>query len=479
MGQLKNTFKLFVIGIGLLMTSHATAQEPIRPMGYGDWFYEMGGGETYMAYRQVNKTNFNYGVGADWRLFRGCQFDPRGSITDSFSDAQENIYGLANNLVVSARGLITSWGLSKIQESYPTLFNFLMNGAEDLQGKFQVAVKTCRDYQADLQAGRDPAAGWIAYGKSSTWSEYASAGGNPIKAANAIDEQAAERGVAWLDGKKRGGENQSPIRVIGDVVGEGYSHMTDPGRGNSGFSGPVVARKTGPAAAAANTSLLGDNPLGAGVDNPNLIFETQEEAQNWTISVVGERTITVCKGCEKLRTTVGQGLRAKVLQEKDTLSVSMRDALSKANPTLDDLNALSVAHMGLVVTDDMVRSLKALPENERQIFAGKLVSEIALMRVMAKAMTARDLIKTGMQEPNVLANSQAMLELKDARERLNGEIQDMLFEAEVRKKVFSSTALQLSSLSRSRHNSPTLEAVRQVPFSSKPLVDGAVIEGDR
>ena len=445
-----------------VLVSTPVVAEPIRPLGASDWYYRMGGGDSFLMYKQSNRHNFDYGVGADWQLFRGCEFDPRVSISNTFKDMQNNIYGLAEDLVSSAEGALTSWGLSKIQENYPTLYDFVMNGAKDAQSRFQLAMKSCRDYQADLNAKRNPIDGWIAMGKSNTWAKAAEESENPVRTEATIDRVAGNNGIIWINGERRGGRNQDPIKVIGDVTKRGYQQLTDPGLSS-------VVSQTAPK----NIGGGGDE-LGAGLDNDSLVFSQYEDAVEWTISVVGEREISTCDDCERLVSRVGQGLRSKVLHERNDAVEDLISVIKKPSPTLDDLNAISVPEMGFVVTDHMMRTLKSLKPAEQAIFANKLAGEISLLRVMAKAFTARDLLNAGMQDPNVAANTQAIEELEAAKKRLDDEVKDLMFESDVRKKVFSTTAMELNNIALQRENSADLSELMSPKRALNDMKGGAV-----
>lgn len=453
-----------VIKISLLasLISSAAFAEPVRPLGASDWYYRMGGGDSFLLYKQSNRHNFDYGVGADWQMFRGCEFDPRISVANTFEDLQNSIYGLAKDVVASAEGALTSWGLSKVQEAYPTLYDFVMNGAKDAQSRFQLAMKSCRDYQSDLNAKRNPIDGWIAMGKSNSWAKASEAGSDPVQVDATIDRDAGNEGIIWINGERRGGRNQDPIKVISDVTKRGYQQLADPGLSS-------VVSQTAPK----NIGGTGDE-LGAGLDNDSLVFPRYEDAVSWTISVVGEREISTCDDCDRLVSKVGQGLRSKVLHERNDAVEDLINVIKKPSPTLDDLNAISVPEMGFVVTDHMMRTLKSLKPAEQAIFANKLAGEIALLRVMAQAFTARDLLNAGMQDPNVAANNQAIEELEAAKKRLDEEVKDLMFESDVRKKVFSTTAVELNSIALQRENSADLSELMSPKRALNDMKGGAV-----
>src|SRR5690606_529244 len=120
-------------------------------------------------YTQSNKTTLSLGVGAEWNLFRGCSFDPSYSISETFGDMKHNVYGLAEDVMASAISTFSAWGLSKIQENWPGLYDTLTKGLKDAKESYTISLKTCRDAKADLEAGRNPVDGWYSIARKSSW----------------------------------------------------------------------------------------------------------------------------------------------------------------------------------------------------------------------------------------------------------------------------------------------------------------------
>ena len=433
----------------LLLASQASAADIVRPTGDGSWYYAIGGGDPFMYYNQSNKTTLDLSAGAEWNLFRGCSFDPKFGISETFSDIKHNVYGLTQDVLGAATAVFSAWGLSKVQENWPGLYDTLTKGLKDSKDSFTLSLKTCRDAQADLRAGRDPVEGWIAASHKSSWYKASVAGDNPVAAERKIQESAGNSGVTFAGGTKKGGLNQPPIRIVEDTVGAGYSHLA------------------GGATVDPEDKINGD---------PNItrVFPTTASATTWAREVVGEREVRTCNnsastGCgPKLKTKVGQGLRFQYRKERDIVAKDLSELMSKPmnyKITSADLNKLSAPGMGVVINDLTLQNLKRAPVDEQQILANKLVGEIALARTMEKALIARDLLNAGAQEPNIAASGDnAKTEIEYSRQRLQAEIDNILFETEVRQKVITNAAGTIAQRGASRNqDSGFLDYVRIRP----------------
>jgi integrating conjugative element protein (TIGR03755 family) len=435
------------------------ASADVRPTGNGSWYYTMGGADPLMYYHQSNKTTFKFGVGAEWNLFQNCSFDPSAAIRENFSDIEENVFGLTNDVIDSATAVFSAWGLSKIREAYPGLYDTLTKGLKDAKETFTVSLKTCRDVQADLKSGRNPADDWFSVTRKSSWAKASADGENPSKAERDIDEKAGDEGVTWTGGEKAGGRNsdgslQPPIRAINDVTKAGYSHLV------------------GTATALDPDEVTGD---------PNIarVFPTADSAAEWVTSVVGEREIRTCSGCNRMNTRIGQGLRHQYRKEYEIAKADLEEILEQDEPSNSDLNRLSAPGMGVVVNHHVIRSLKQAPRDERSILAHRLAGEIAIARSLEKALISRDLMEAGSQEPNVTAAGDvAEKEIDKARKRLQSEIDNVMFENDVRQKILTNAAGTISERGyrrdmRSRGEDLYENRINQPAFEMK---DGGIKE---
>jgi integrating conjugative element protein (TIGR03755 family) len=442
-------FFLFFLFWVLWSASPSYAQT-VRPNGDDAWYFSMGGSDPYVSYRQSNRTNINLSAGAEWNLLRACRFDPRTSITETFGDIQQSIYGLANDVVAMAPGLLTMWGLQQVQENYPGVYDFMTKGLADAKASYQVALKSCQDMKNDVRSGRDPLEGWIRGSKKVSWDTASQTGQNPVEHVGNMDRAAADSGVVWIKGVKKGGKNQEPIRAVGDTIEAGYEHLT-----------------TDLSADASEDSVTGDK-------NITRVFPTKASASKWVAAVVGEREVRTCEDCQKLTTKVGQGLRLKHKEERDIASDNLSAAL--AAPVITDamLKSLSVPGMGLVATESTLRSIKNAPSNEQRILMNRYVSEIALARVMEKGLIAKDLFNMGEQEPNISVNPEAQEEIEFSKKRLNQELENIVFENAVRKTVLNNATTVIAERGKARDASAKGNMLKTKINSDKGMTAGGV-----
>lgn len=439
-----------VISIFLIVLSTSSHAQSVRPTGDDAWYFSMGGSDPYVNYRQSNRTNVNFGAGAEWNLLRSCSFDPRTSITETFGDVQQSIYGLANDVVAMAPGLLTMWGLQQVQENFPGVYDFMTKGLADAKASYQVALKSCQDMNNDVRSGRDPLEGWVRGSKKVSWDTASQTGRNPVEHIGNMDVAAANSGVVWVRGVKKGGKNQEPIKAVGDTIEAGYAHMTE-GLGTD----------------TAEDNVTGDR-------NITRVFPTSAAAAKWVAAVVGEREVRTCDTCQKLTTKVGQGLRLKHKEERDIVSADLSTTL--AAPIITDamLKKLSVPGMGIVATESTIRSIKNSPSNEQRILANRYVSEVALARVMEKGLIAKDLFNMGEQEPNISVNPEAQEEIEFSKRRLNQELENIVFENDIRKKVLNNATTVISERGKARDQSGKGNALKAKVNQDRGMTAGGI-----
>lgn len=456
MDKLQKTIRMFlVMSAAMMVVGAASAGDLVRPTGDGAWYYAIGGGDPYMYYNQSNKTTLNLSAGAEWNMFRGCSFDPSFGISETFSDIEHNVYGLTEDVLGAATAVFSAWGLSKVQENWPGLYDTLTKGLKDAKDSYTLSLKTCRDAKADLRAGRDPVEGWIAVTRKSSWDKASHYGDNPVEAEQSIEASAGNSGVTFDGGIKKGGIGQPPIKIVQDTVGAGYTHLV-------GTASPL------------------DEDDVSGDPNITRVFPNVAAARNWAKAVVGEREVRTCANCEKLKTTVGQGLRYQFRVEREIVAADLAAIMSQPmnyRITSAELNKLSAPGMGVVINDSTIHNLKRAPIDEQQILASKLMGEIALARTMEKALIARDLLNAGAQEPNISASGDtAQTEIEYSRKRLQAEIDNVLFESEVRQKVITNAAGAIAERGSGRKQDPAFIDYVRIKPARQGMTEGAINE---
>jgi len=415
----RSAFSLLVLT--LVLTAPAQAQ--LRPSDAGTWYYEIGGADPYM-FGYTNRTRVSLGLGANWSVGNACSFDPKAGITNTFSNAKHSLNAFISDVAGNASSLAAGWGITKLQEMNPGLYDLITKGLADARNSYNLSVKNCQEIVSDNQAGRNPVDGWIKVAKAESWKETTAAGGDPVEADQEINENPGEGGTTWVGGRKAGGANQPPIETIGDSVAAGFDHLTNGGRDGGGDSDD------------------GEYPVDQRVTR---IWSTPDAASEWVTSVVGEEEVRVCNNCENLQTRVGQGLRLQVNTEKTKVDEDLAPLLrTHDTPTIDELDAISAPGMGLMITERVILALREESGPERALLANRLSAEIALARTMEKALVGLDLLRAGRQEANIAANAEATASIDASIARLQSEIDGILYERDVRQRVLADTARLLS-----------------------------------
>ncbi len=435
--------------LAFTISAQVFADDLIRSSADGrDWYFSMGGGDPYVNYRQTNRTTLDFNVGVEWSAFRGCSFDPRASVMNTLQDIEEGLYGFARDIADSAPTMVAAWGLSKLQSSFPDAYSLLTKGLEDAKMSYTASVKTCRDMQSDIAAKRDPTNGWVRISKRNDWEQSSERGDNPVKTDRKIDD-AGDKGVAWVGGKKRGGKNMDPINVVGDTISAAYEHITKDQSGT------------------ASNSVTGDERI-------SRVFANSNAAAKWTTAVVGESTVRTCNDCNRLNTKMGQGLRLKHREEREQIDKDLADALAAKKITKNYLDRLSAPGMGIVATEEVLRGLREAPPNEQAILANRFASELALARVTEKALIARDLLNVGAQEPNIAANDTAAQQLERATASLDKELNNIVYEQEVKSKVITQSARMLSERGRARDDNERGLRMQNPVVTPNEMIDGGI-----
>jgi integrating conjugative element protein (TIGR03755 family) len=263
-----------------------------------------------------------------------------------------------------------------------------------------------------------------------------------------VEAQGGTQGLPWLEGRRAGGEGQPPIRVIGDTATAGYNLMLNRAAGDASAPGAALSQ-----------------------ERIVELWPSPEALRAWATDVLGE--VTVHTGDAPSNTRAGTGLLKQVNAVQSEVQAQLSAIVAGGVPTLADLDKLSAG--GIAVTRDLIESIRALAPIERGIVMQKLAAEIALARVMEQALLARRALLAGRREPNISASPAATEQGVLARSiaELDREIEDLVFEARVRREVISDTAqavLKREEARRARAAGPT-----EVPAIDPRTVRGGAV----
>ena len=424
-----------------LATASITVGQGKPATGLGGYYYELGGSQPYLPITSRNNTNIKLGAGLDWSLGGVCGFDPEASFKHELENARTGLQNLGKQALAGFQNVLIGSALSEIRALNPGLYDTLSRGILDAKENVNVAIKSCEQINSDVLQGKNPVDGWITLSKRTKWAMATAAGENPTEVRTAVLQEGGNDGVSWVGGQRTGGIDQPVIEVVSDTIERGYTQW-----GGSD-----------------NTSVL------------NASFNGVEDAQEWVTAVVGDNIIRTCVDCEKIQTKIGQGLKLQFARERKLVFEELTELLQLQSASFepDDLAALAVPGMGLYITEPVILSLRSEDPAERELLANRLSSEIALARTVEKALLARSLLRSGLQEPNIQANQGALRALEDRLEFLGKEIDNVLFEQRVRKEVLTNTAQMILTLANERDTAPVSRNVTPAPRAAT-IKNGAI-----
>jgi integrating conjugative element protein (TIGR03755 family) len=441
-----NTFTILFLVAFLSTTAFAT---PIVPSGNGSntLYYKIGGGSDYALPAVQDTSAINLGAGADLSLGNQCgMFNPALSIQNTMSNLKDSLNNLTQAIIGNATGSITQMPMYFLAQANPTMYNLLNNALTSAHTQIAASVKSCEQAKAQIAHGKNPYQDWGTISVGDSWKKHLSLTGSGAEDINdakkEVEQHTGDDGVAWVQGKKSsfdsgfraGGKDQPPLHVISDTVKAGYNALL-------------------------NRDLTSSDPAptGSGLAGQ---FASPKEASDWITNVLGDQFITTC--IDPSCTSAQGGLAGRGLLPWATVcnDFNKNDCLNTIHTKLQNLvngnapvtkeNLLAVSATDLVISPQVISTLKNMDGSQQGIFTNKLAQEVAVQRLMDKAFTARNILQTGSQVPVIASNKPAQDILQKTRTDLDNHIHSIRFESEVRKQMMSDTVSTLLNYSNTQ-----------------------------
>lgn len=379
--------------------------------------YSIGGGSAVSAPASRGTPN-QYGLGIGWKSNFTCgNFDMKFSIKNQLNGITEGFKDLYGNIIESATGAVASLPAMIIQRANPQLYDMLSNGL--YQGKldfnnFKTSCEAMSNQLADLAMDSK----WAKMAGLQDAAKIAENETDAMAARKKIDEDSkkkGEKGIVWVGGETKGGKNQKPIEIIGDVVGAGYN----------------IA--------------IGRQPTAKGqVVNCDgmlcLEWDTPEKAAAYAKELLGEKILRTCTTCgdPAVESKAGKGLNAFI--EKSTIekATQLEEAINNMSElTPKQLNAMGTSTVA--VTQGVLDAIASSPD--AAILGARLANELAISKELEKAIGLRRMLLAGMREPNVENNPEAQTDIEKALKLLDREIEQVKLEMELQRSINGNTAL--------------------------------------
>ena len=423
-----------------------------QPVSSSSLYYRMGGGSPSggAAHRGALSTQLSAGVRANYSCGK---FD----VGASWATLMNGIHNLGSTITGAVQAGIASLPLYVLQRAQPGLYQLFQNFSQKADLMVSASLKSCEEMEAMIKNGKDPYEEYVAMAKGDLWKVKASAQGDVVQAKVDINknEEAQRRGLDWVFGTKAGGAGTAPIQPIRDLAVAGYN---------------VTLNKSANSLATANygsSSLASTRLVQA--------FQTPEALAKWSTEVLGDQKIYLCtqdSSCPTPTSTVtATGLSPKFETELDGVLPSMRNLAEAKSNSHADLAKVSAP--GMAVSPQLVDAMRKLPPDVRSVAVNRLSQELAMHKVIDKALIARNTLISGMSLPQATASNEINRQAQDKVDRLTQYINDLMFEFRIRKEMTGDTALAIMNNSLAAGSAST-SVIGGTRSETAPFFDGAV-----
>jgi len=426
------------------LLSPSTEAVDISPGGDSMFYYKLGGGRVFRAIPRWETTTINLSFSASLTGMSCGKFDPKVTLSNTLNDVKdgfEDMYNQMENAAGAAISNLPGYILSKVN---PNLYDIFMNAIAQAQAKFKLATKSCEMIEAEIRNGQDPFEEFATFSYGDTWEAGIGTGGADATDVHEQVKNATDNGVVHPCYGRAGGKNQHNYKVIGDTAAIGYNRLIE--RDKCAISSLVVGPTTVPLVKK---------------------FNSPYKVREWVNIVVGEVTVDI-DDLGQPSTTPGAGLLPLISKKKDDVYNDLFDLYTGSEPlSLDNLSEVSAP--GIVITGQVITSLRYMSDREAQIFMERISDEVAVSDVIDSALLIRRTLATGLKETDSYRNSAVVKHAKSSIEEIDAEIDLVMKENEVRKKLLGESIPLLLNMTRSKELNSTKET--KIHHSNKHLLE--------
>ncbi|EOV0875635.1 integrating conjugative element protein [Vibrio parahaemolyticus] len=357
--------------------------------------YTLGGGPVISLPARAKHID-SHGLGVGWDMNLQCgMLDPKLTVQNQLNGVTDGFQDMMGDMLTNATSAVLSLPGYYLQKKDPGLYDLITNGV--LQGKFDFddARTSCEEMVSTMgEMTKEDAYSTLA--RAEAWTNAVKSG-DAVQAKKDVLDDMGDSGITWVGGAKYGGRNQPAINATTDATRVGFELLTDEEQKE------------------AHQGLY-------------QYWDDEEAMSEWVTNVIGSQTIQTGMDKSQTESTPGIGLSQEVTTEGMTLESELRQAL------LDDVET---PHFPRVLLDAL---------KERQVddnTLSRISSELALSHTIEKALYARRALLSGKYEVNIAQHGAAQDDITDAVHRLEGEIDMLRYEAQVRQDIGTRTALSV------------------------------------
>ncbi len=363
-------------------------EQPI-PTDTTGFYYVIGGGTPLPKPASFSQTAR---IKASWRLGAGYScgsFDPFQNVEAMMNQVLNKIRRLPAQFMGAVQAGIAALPGYLLAKANPTLYENLTKVLDDSFELFNTSFKSCQQMERETARKQNPYHEFVRASIAGNWRNII-IGSDGAQTIDQIEEEVntegPRNGIDFVDGAKRGGVGQPPIRVNYDITVTGYNSLLG---------------KT--------TELLSEEPPvdptlnlpdGTRLTIPMVrMFSSPKKAAEWLVEVVGEHEVRLATEEEKqseVTSKPGRGL----MPEVEMHTVKIRQALEKAilNNDYGDLREYrDVLQIGFMLVD----AIRQAQPFEQSIMLDRLASELATNFVQNKVVMIKRMLYAGIKEANI------------------------------------------------------------------------------
>jgi integrating conjugative element protein (TIGR03755 family) len=415
-------------------------------------YYKIGGGADFPLPPVQNTSTINLGVDGDLGAGYTCgAFNPALSLSNTFNNLKNSVDNLAQDLLNNATGSLAEIPMYFLAQANPTAYNLINNALLSAHNQLDISSKSCQTVKEEISKGQNPYQDWATISVGNQWKQHLSltaSGSEDINDAKKdVDAHSGDTGVQWVQGTKgndgsfyAGGLSQPPIHAVADTVRAGYNAML--GRSDLNSNDPA--------------------PQGGELSKQ---FPQPSDAVAWITNVVGDQTVTTCNAGEDPSCKSNQGgisgrgllpwitcTDTSTAYCSTTIHNNLVNLISGQTPITKD-NLETVSASGLVISPQVISSIRSMDPTQQGIVVNKLAQEVATQRVIDRALMSRSILQTGSQVPVIASNQPAQKIINQAIQHLDKDIQSLSFESQVRKQMMSDTLSQVLNYTNTQQES--------------------------
>jgi integrating conjugative element protein (TIGR03755 family) len=424
---------------------------PIRAQSA--WYYEFGGAEpinkpVWSSYNPVplqvsGEFGWNYSCG---------KFSISNSVNRLLRDVATAADDYLNAMVANAQAAVASLPGIILQRANPTLYDMMQNGLLRAQATANAARLDCQAMEESIMANGSGIGGvWENLKQSAKitdWKAQATYSRNDIvQAQRNVEQNAGANGIPWIAAggasARAGGVNQPVIKINADITGAGYDMAVS--AGNPRFSNSNAA------------PLTAKNSKAFGLFQLFNAFPTKASAQEYVTRVIGDTAVTTTEGGLKT-TQPGYGLNEEVVRETQRV-LPLLTAAVNAGRAITNAEREQISPSAQL-TDQLLRSIRDLPRQDRDLIVQRLAGEIAMTNTINKALMTINILRLGKTNPNVESYDMIVEMADQGIAELKTYVDDLMYETRIRKELVSETAVAILQRADAQRTGPVIEPER-------------------